>query len=77
MYIVAFHINSSYMQLCARMMLFHKDILSSCMTGDRNIIIDCSSVQEAGESGYDSGQVTFQESCGSMVQSQLQPPRSE
>ena len=35
-----------------------------------------SSVQEAGEDVYGSGQVTFQESCGSMMQSQLQPPRS-
>ena len=34
-----------------------------------------SSVQEAGEDVHDSGQVTFQESCGSMMQSQLQPPR--
>ena len=36
-----------------------------------------SSVQEAGEDGCGSGQVTFQESCGSMVHSQLQPPRSK
>ena len=35
-----------------------------------------SSVQEAGEDLYGSGQVTFQESCGSMMQSQMQPPRS-
>ena len=35
-----------------------------------------SSVKEVGEDVYGSGQVTFQESCGSMMQSQLQPPRS-
>ena len=27
--LIAFHTNSSYLQLCARMMLFHEDILSS------------------------------------------------
>ena len=32
-----------------------------------------SSFQEAGEGGYGSGQVTSQESCGLMVQNQLQP----
>ena len=32
-----------------------------------------SSVQEAGEDVHGSGQVTFQESRGSMMQSQLQP----
>ena len=36
-----------------------------------------SSVQDAGEDVYGSGQVTFQESCGSMVQSQLQPSLSK
>ena len=35
-----------------------------------------SSVQEAGEDVHGSGQVTFQKSCASMMQSQLQPPRS-
>ena len=30
-----------------------------------------------GEDGYGRGQVTFQESCGSMVQIQLQPPLSK
>ena len=35
-----------------------------------------SSVQEAGEDVHGSGQVTFQESCRSTMQSQLQPPRS-
>ena len=35
-----------------------------------------SSVQEAGVDVHGGGQVTFQESCGSMMQSQLQPPRS-
>ena len=35
-----------------------------------------SSVQEAGVDVHGSGQVTFQESRGSMMQSQFQPPRS-
>ena len=38
--LLAFHINSLYLQSCARVMLFHEDILSSRMTGDLNIIID-------------------------------------
>ena len=37
---------------------------------------DDSSFQEAEEDVHGSGQVTFQESRGSMMQSQLQPPRS-
>ena len=37
---LAFHINSGYLQSCARMMLFHEDILSSWKTGDHNIVID-------------------------------------
>ena len=35
--LLAFHINSSHLQLCARMMLLHEDILSSWVTGDRKI----------------------------------------
>ena len=38
---------------------------------------DDSNVQDAGEDGYGNGQVTGQESCGSMVQGQLQPLRSK
>ena len=34
---LAFHINSSYMELCAGMMLFYEDILSSWMTWNRYI----------------------------------------
>ena len=44
--LLAFHINSSHLQLCARVMLLHEDILSSWVTGDRkindyNIIDNC------------------------------------
>ena len=38
--VLAFHINSWYLESSNRMMLFHEDILSSWMTGDGNIVID-------------------------------------
>ena len=64
------------------LLLSREDNLWWCLSFKEMLRQSCtergeSSVQEAGEDGYGSGQVWFQESCGSMVQSQLQPPRSK